>query len=990
MSDVPLMGFDHEAALRRLCDAYSETLREWRPRMVSITAETGVGKTRVVQEFYRRIAVSDPYWPAVLTAPNQRKAVVPVKSSWLGEPRLLWLGLSCWQQPNGRPGPALDSALPRQLRAHARGLLVREHRTKAAKDLLIKGATAIVPFIGAESVKSIIETLGQVAQAREIAIALQRIADRGDVEVDQNVVDAVVELAELVNADGIPMVIVIDDAHDADTTTLAAIDRLMESARGVLVIATAWPTAIERQRADADGFGHWLEGVATTRRIERHELQLLRCDELTTLAEVAVRNRGPGAVDRAVTRLLAERAGGNPMLLAHLLDLAWVNGMTLGAEDMPEISLLPSEPALIFREVWTRFLPADIQRTLQAAAVLGTPIHEKVLSGAVEVMSVKGDSAIAQAMTMRWLAPVPDPYTDDVSIRFTEPFLREVAESSSAELLRRTQASLIRRALLETLALPSATSDYARTKALEHAVRLIEHQTTPAVPAPVTADVLSKLADLLWRRDRRRAAELLDRAVHIYIDTGGQPPAPLLISAAQAHCNLDRVDAGLTILELGGVALLAVKAYFGVSYERWNVAIEAARLVVVLEFVRPGVILLPPLSEGSLILDVALIVCEAGMMAQNTDVVAAARSLLTGITELLTIEARMSEATVVLEYARELDPQEPTDDAIIDLGSESLSSARQFLAEGRFDAAADSLNEVVLHADARRGAPLARVLVERAGPCYAKLLRRISFEAGDFKLAARGSQLAIKHHKLTGTAADDRQLQAERWRLAEALAAVGKGELAARVAKLSLRIATRAQEPTDIARALIAAATAHVALGEFQKAEEALCRADMIFRDERSDKQWPYPDERVVRLLCDVHGLQNDWQGLRDTLQTANVLTFSPYWRAGLRMMAWRDVARWHENRQAFERELTATLGLGELAEPDATWVRNAVGHAMVRVEAGLQGLGAPSFPVDRRFARDWLGVTLAAAGRADDVARLKSLHGISESMRRNRPHDAD
>jgi predicted ATPase len=56
-----LIGDHHEAAVRVLEDAWAEVVATTAPRLVSITGEPGMGKTRIVQEFYRRLmAREDP------------------------------------------------------------------------------------------------------------------------------------------------------------------------------------------------------------------------------------------------------------------------------------------------------------------------------------------------------------------------------------------------------------------------------------------------------------------------------------------------------------------------------------------------------------------------------------------------------------------------------------------------------------------------------------------------------------------------------------------------------------------------------------------------------------------------------------------------------------------------------------------------------------------------------------------------------------------
>ena len=209
----------------------------------------------------------------------------------------------------------------------------------------MNSAIAIAPFLGVEIVKSIAEALYKVREVREIASALEKAAGRdAETDADETVIKATMALAELINANGMSMVVVIDDAHDADATTLAAVERLLESPRAVLVIATSRPTALKRQRVNGEGFGLRLERAARTHRIENRELELLSPGELAGLAEAAVRERQPNAMDPAAAQLLADRAAGNPLLLAHLLELASANGLTLEERYLPDLEELPSEP----------------------------------------------------------------------------------------------------------------------------------------------------------------------------------------------------------------------------------------------------------------------------------------------------------------------------------------------------------------------------------------------------------------------------------------------------------------------------------------------------------------------------------------------------------------------------------------------------------------------------------------------------------------------
>lgn len=983
-----MVGGDHALALGLLLDAYEDTRRQWLPRMVSLTAETGVGKTRVVQEFYRRVAATDPYWPPVLRAPNQRKAVVPLKSDWSGEPMLLWLGLSCWQQPDGRPAVVLDSALPRQLAAHARGLLAREHRTAAAKEALVQTASAIAPLLGVQALRAVIDALGKAREVREIVRSLESAAGRVEEDADERVVEAVLSLANLTNTYGMSMVVVVDDAHDADSTTLAAIERLLESGRGVLVIATSWPTALERQRTNAEGFGHWLDRAAPTHRIARRELQLLPPVELAKLAENAARERQRDEVDRDAAQLVAERASGNPMLLANLLELVWVNGLALRAQDLPDLVQLPSEPNVIFREVWTRFLPAEARRTLQVAGLLGTPIHEILLRSAARAAGVRDRGAIAQTLALGWLAAIPDPYTDERRIRFSEPFLREVAESYTGELAESVRDRIIEIAVTCALVLPTRTSNYARTEALELAVKFIEREPSLRL---FTVDVFSELADLLWRSDPARAAKLLDQAVRVQLADGEQPSNGLLMSAAVARAKIGEVDEAFKIFDLGGPALLAMKASRALIAERWAETVDTAREALTVEIATPGTVLWDPYrAEKSVILSLASDAGGAGLLSDNQEIRAAAVSVLEQAMRGLLDQGRRAEARGVAWHALACD-QSKVAPLLDELGlsadeeheldeAELIDAARRSLEEGKIPDLADALAQVVTYRECVRALPLAQSLVERGGPDHAPLLSFVALGAGEFALAAETSRLVLANAKRKRRPPDAPELQVERRQLAQALAAAGHGEQAARVADLSLEIAERARVPGDITAALIVRAYAHLALAEYEQADEKLTTAEQNLTDEHVVRHLQYPDERISRTRCDLFGLQADWTALRRVLQAVSESTFSPLFRSGWRMMAWRDLARWLEDRVSFERELLTGAGLGALLDQDAIWAHNTLERAMDHLYAGLRELGQTPLPVVWSDVGQWLTFTLRDAGHTDDVTRLAALIGSTDA----------
>ena len=90
------------------------------PRMAVIAAETGYGKTRLVQALYQQLTEDptwDPaeinYWPDAFQAPGEQLRVNPDPEGHVpkGPPQFLWLGMR-WQPTDVRNVSDRRSALP--------------------------------------------------------------------------------------------------------------------------------------------------------------------------------------------------------------------------------------------------------------------------------------------------------------------------------------------------------------------------------------------------------------------------------------------------------------------------------------------------------------------------------------------------------------------------------------------------------------------------------------------------------------------------------------------------------------------------------------------------------------------------------------------------------------------------------------------------------------------------------------------------------------
>lgn len=176
---LPFVGETHKEACARLVSTFNEVERQWRPRLVNVTAETGVGKTRVVQEFFATVAARDPYWPPVITRGNDRKAVEP-RAAFEGQPRIFWFGIPCYRDPSGRPTPALEIAMERQVRVHARALLTSEKRSQHWPAALKDGARVIGALVGLGAVDELAKGLIHLSEAKDVVTELRAGAQAGE------------------------------------------------------------------------------------------------------------------------------------------------------------------------------------------------------------------------------------------------------------------------------------------------------------------------------------------------------------------------------------------------------------------------------------------------------------------------------------------------------------------------------------------------------------------------------------------------------------------------------------------------------------------------------------------------------------------------------------------------------------------------------------------------------------------------------------------
>jgi tetratricopeptide (TPR) repeat protein len=952
--------------------------------MINVVAETGVGKTRVVQEMYSWLAKQDRYWPPTLVGSNQRKTVIPTRARWQGEPSFIWLGLSCFAVHGTRPWPVLEDSLRRQLRVHARALLVRRYRTSAAKQAAVRAATALGGLIGGEAVRALVELLGTGSEAREIVTALLAAEGNSSTAADSDIVRATIDVADLINADGSPMVVVLDDAHDADPSTLAAVERLLESARGVLVVATSWPTAIASQRRDGSGYGAWLQRVEANHLVEDLALERLTTETLAGIAVSVAKSRRLGTVDREAALLLAERAQGNALLLLHLLEVASANALMLGPEYRDRLALLPSEPKDIFAEVWKRFLPEGVRQVLEVVAVLDTPVHEQLLIAATQALAKTHPISVRQtidsALELGWLVSIPDPYSKDESMRFAEPLHGEVAGGYTSRLIDSTRQELISAAVDRALDLPARTSFHSRVGAVRHVVGLLERRL-PEVENSQTVTAFVLLSHLLRSSNRRRAAQLMDLAAWAHDELGVAPDPDLLVDASVAWRSLGDFDAALAVFDSALPLMFAHKASEAICMERYAEALTAARGGLAAEIAKPGSVATAPHERWATV-SLAEVLVSICLFNWGDSLAVQAKSLFWATTKHLAAAHRMPEASAIVGLVNEnkmmwgradirwfkhadppcVNPPADQNADVMNLGC--LEEAQVRLSEDRLKEAMTAL-EGCSAIERLPAVTLAEQIVRRGGDEYTHRLGTVAMRTGAFRQAVDCFKRALRYQIDRGSL-DDPDLQPLRLQLTKALVQANQIEEALTQATQSLKIAEVTQQPKGVALALIGFGQAYRALGEHAKAQEvALSAHDYFNRDGGARGSSFYEN---LGILCDALGAQQNWLGITEALGGIAwplIMGDAPHYE---RVRGWATVASWRLYGKAYEEQLITKAKLK--LKP---WTSKAARHALEHLAAGMEETTAGASMRLLVDTRGWLIETLLDAGHKEDALRIKA-----------------
>lgn len=277
--ELPFSDPQRRGLVQELLEAFERVQADSTPRLVLLEADSGWGKSRIVQEFYREIAArqSTPaYWPAsILEAvppdrqadlgdlSNRRKRIFP-ESGFPAQPAAtppwFWWGISATASRMGTPIESLATDL-KQVLAHGTSLAKRLTeiagkspaprrgpliKPEELKELGITIATELAGVALSASGLSFIVWAAQLA-AHRIGRASEP-SDQGGLRFasPEDLADQLADHLGDFAAAGIPVIIAVEDAHEASASLVQFLVRLIEQRRGsILVLATSWPGSYE-------------------------------------------------------------------------------------------------------------------------------------------------------------------------------------------------------------------------------------------------------------------------------------------------------------------------------------------------------------------------------------------------------------------------------------------------------------------------------------------------------------------------------------------------------------------------------------------------------------------------------------------------------------------------------------------------------------------------------------------------------------------------
>src|SRR5438445_8108555 len=308
------------------------------PRLAILIAETGLGKSRLVQALYQKLT-NDPlwnpsersYWPRNIVSDTGQIRVNPVLDDYVpsGPPRFLWLG-GRWQETEGRnveERTCLIPALRDMLAVHVR--IAQRHRTvwqrlrtSAEKKIKDEGPDYVldkaldlsgIPYAGL-----VLKLIRAGASARNAPTTVGEAIQKQQEDASEILLEEMREVFGGLGGGGLklPTVLWLDDAHWIDPITLRFLHRLWKEATEkrwpLLVVLTHFEREWNELRIAGKEESLW--GLL----VQAHAEPIFLTPAPTKDLEARLIETLPGLLPAQRT-LILQKAGGNFLTLVQNL-----------------------------------------------------------------------------------------------------------------------------------------------------------------------------------------------------------------------------------------------------------------------------------------------------------------------------------------------------------------------------------------------------------------------------------------------------------------------------------------------------------------------------------------------------------------------------------------------------------------------------------------------------------------------------------------------
>ena len=344
---VPMVG--REGETETLKQMLLQAVTEERGGLITILGDAGVGKSRLVREFYRHLA-DYPFKPMIFQARTDQR-LTGVAFSLLRDLLMRHFGIA------------------------------EGDRAALIRGKIVNGLSAMLPHYSQQDLTEQALAIGQLVGLE--AAATQATGEAGAsniVEAKERAVESILEYLDAVIQHSPVSLMFLEDIHWADEDSLALLERMapLTAKRSLLMLCLARPMFLERR-----------PGWPGEQPSGAFHLSLRPLDERDSRDLVLSILRKLPAVPSSLSDLIIRSAAGNPYYVEELVRVLIEDGVIVPDQD--DWQLRPREftrlrvPGTLTGVLQARLdrLPETERVTLQQAAVIG----DEFWAGAVQLIS---------------------------------------------------------------------------------------------------------------------------------------------------------------------------------------------------------------------------------------------------------------------------------------------------------------------------------------------------------------------------------------------------------------------------------------------------------------------------------------------------------------------------------------------------------------------------------------------------------------------------